>query len=104
MIDAASESSERGVEAVQDTNDEEKDSRDDQSNRRVKRSPRWRRLICRRYAWPVHFRVREETPNDLKLSDGGGWRDACAEGGKAEAEAGGVTAVAVRCSAWLGVI
>ena len=43
------------------------------------------------------------TPNDPKLSDGGGWRGPCMAGGKAAAEARGVTAVAVRCSAWLGV-
>ena len=41
------------------------------------------------------------TPNDPKLSDGGGWRDGCAgEGGGAAS----VTAGAVRCSAWLGVV
>ena len=40
------------------------------------------------------------SPNDRKLSDGGGWRDGCAgEGGGAAS----VTAAAVRCSAWLGV-
>jgi hypothetical protein len=40
------------------------------------------------------------SPNDPKLSDGGGWRDGCAgEGGGAAS----VTAGAVRCSAWLGV-
>jgi hypothetical protein len=40
-----------------------------------------------------------ESPNDPKLSDGGGWRDGCAgEGGGAAS----VTAGAVRCSAWLG--
>ena len=50
----------------------------------------------------VH-RTREETPNDPKLSDGGGWRGPCMVGGKAAAEARAVTAVAVRCSAWLGV-
>ena len=43
------------------------------------------------------------TPNDLKLSDGRGWRDRCMAGGKAAAEAAGVTAAPVRCSAWLGV-
>jgi len=42
-------------------------------------------------------------PNDPKLSDGGGWRGPCLAGGKAAAEARAVTAVAVRCSAWLGV-
>ena len=42
-------------------------------------------------------------PNDPKLSDGGGWRGPCMVGGKAAAEARAVTAVAVRCSAWLGV-
>jgi len=47
----------------------------------------------------VH-RTRVATPNDPKLSDGGGWRDGCAgEGGGAAS----VTAGAVRCSAWLGV-
>ena len=40
------------------------------------------------------------SPNDPKLSDGGGWRDGCAgEGGGAAS----VTAGAVRCSAWLAV-
>jgi len=43
------------------------------------------------------------TPNDPKLSDGGGWRGPCMAGGKAAAEARAVTAGAVRCSAWLGV-
>ena len=47
--------------------------------------------------------IREETPNDPKLSDGRGWRDRCMAGGKEAAEAAGVTAGAVRCSAWLGV-
>ena len=42
------------------------------------------------------------TPNDPKLSDGGGWRAGCMVGGKAAAEAASVTAGAVRCSAWLG--
>ena len=42
------------------------------------------------------------TPNDPKLSDGGGWRGPCMVGGKVAAEARAVTAVAVRCSAWLG--
>ena len=41
-------------------------------------------------------------PNDLKLSDGRGWRGPCMAGGKAAAEARAVTAGAVRCSAWLG--
>jgi hypothetical protein len=40
-------------------------------------------------------------PNDPKLSDGGGWRGPCMAGGKVAAEARAVTAVAVRCSAWL---
>ena len=43
------------------------------------------------------------TPNDPKLSDGGGWRGPCMAGGKVAAEARAVTAVAVRCSAWLAV-
>ena len=38
-------------------------------------------------------------PNDLKLSDGGSWRTCCAVG---LLGAACVTAVAVRCSAWLG--
>ena len=42
-------------------------------------------------------------PNDPKLSDGGGWRGPCMAGGKAAAEARAVTAMPVRCSAWLGV-
>ena len=46
---------------------------------------------------------RIERPNDPKLSDGGGWRGPCMAGGKVAAEARAVTAVAVRCSAWLGV-
>ena len=36
------------------------------------------------------------TPNDPKLSDGGGWRGPCMAGGKAAAETRAVTAVAVR--------
>ena len=50
---------------------------------------------------PLHT-TRVATPNDPKLSDGGGWRGPCMAGGKAAAEARAVTAVAVRCSAWLG--
>ncbi len=37
-----------------------------------------------------------ESPNDPKLSDGGGWRGPCMVGGKAAAEARAVTAGAVR--------
>ena len=40
-----------------------------------------------------------QSPNDPKLSDGGGRRDACAAGSSG---AGGVTTGAVRWSAWLG--
>jgi len=40
--------------------------------------------------------------NDPKLSDGRGGHDACMVGGKAVAEAGGMTNPPVRCSAWLG--
>ena len=47
--------------------------------------------------------IREETPNDPKLSDCGVRRGTCMVGGKAAAEAGAVTHGAVRCSAWLGV-
>ena len=50
-----------------------------------------------------NYRTGEATPNDPKLSDGGGWRGPCMVGGKAAAEARAVTAGAVRCSAWLGV-
>jgi hypothetical protein len=39
--------------------------------------------------------------NVPKLSDGGGWRRPCITGGKAAAETRAVTAVDVRCSAWL---
>ena len=49
------------------------------------------------------FTRRVATPNDPKLSDGGGWRAGCTAGGKAVAEAASVTAGAVRYSAWLGV-
>ena len=45
----------------------------------------------------------QKSPNDPKLSDRRGWRDRCTAGGKAAAEAAGVTAAPVRCSAWLGV-
>ena len=45
-------------------------------------------------------RRREETPNDLKLSDSGVRRDGCAVGLRGAA---GVTHGAVRWSAWLGV-
>jgi hypothetical protein len=34
----------------------------------------------------VIITVREETPNDLKLSDSGGRRDGCAVGGKVAPE------------------
>ena len=44
-----------------------------------------------------------DRPNDPKLSDGRGGHDACMVGGKAAAEAGGMTNPPVRCSAWLGV-
>ena len=47
--------------------------------------------------------MRSEAPNDLKLTDRGVRRDRCVVGGKAAAEAAGVTHGAVRCSAWLGV-
>ena len=40
-----------------------------------------------------------KSPNDPKLSDRGGWRECCAVGLLGAAL---VTAVAVRCSAWLG--
>ena len=50
----------------------------------------------------VHGRC-ARTANDPKLSDRRGWRDRCVVGGKAAAEAAGVTAAPVRCSAWLGV-
>ena len=48
--------------------------------------------------------VRVETPNDPKLSHGGGWRGLCRwveRWRRSVAQA--VTAVAVGCSAWLGV-
>ena len=45
---------------------------------------------------------RAQASNDPKLSDGGGGRGPCMAGGKAAVEARAVTAVAVRCSAWLG--
>ena len=41
-------------------------------------------------------------PNDPKLSDRGGWRGPCMVRERRRQEAGAVTAVAVRCSAWLG--
>ena len=44
-----------------------------------------------------------EWPNDPKLSDRGGWRAGCMVGERRRQEAASVTAVAVRCSAWLGV-
>jgi hypothetical protein len=48
----------------------------------------------------VSMKMRVKTPNDPKLSDRGGWRECCAVGLLGAAL---VTAVAVRCSAWLGV-
>ena len=51
----------------------------------------------------VGFQCARATPNDPKLSDRRGWRDRCVAGGKAAAEAAGVTAAPGRCSAWLGV-
>ena len=57
-----------------------------------------------RLGWESDVKVnRGVSPNDRKLSDRRGWRDRCAVGGKAAAEAAGVTAAPVRCSAWLGV-
>ena len=63
--------------------------------------------------------MREETPNDPKLSDGGAWRGSCEGGAQKKATdvgqrhdragrvqarlAATVTRGAVRCSAWLGV-
>ena len=63
--------------------------------------------------------MREETPNDPKLSDGGAWRGSCERRAQNEATdvgqshertrrarariAATVTRGAVRCSAWLGV-
>ena len=47
--------------------------------------------------------MRVATPNDPKLSDGGGWRAGCTVGARRRPEAASVTAGAVRCSAWLGV-
>ncbi len=44
------------------------------------------------------------SPNDPKLSDGGGWRDGCTVGERRRLEAGAVTHGAVRCSAWFGDI
>ena len=64
---------------------------------------RWRSSFTLFGDWlaSVH-RTREEAPNDPKLSDRGGWRGmrrwVCGS------VAHTVTAVAVRCSAWLGVI
>ena len=67
---------------------------------------------CVRIRWHVSFGVShcwchsrnsgQRTPNDPKLSDGGGWRDGCAVGERGRPEAASVTAGAVRCSAWLG--
>ena len=50
----------------------------------------------------MNKRDNAQAPNDPKLSEGRGWRGPCMAGGKAAAEARAVTAVAVRCSAWLG--
>ena len=49
--------------------------------------------------------LRVATPNDPKLSHGGGWRGLCrwVERWRRSA-AQAVTAVAVGCSAWLGVV
>ena len=47
----------------------------------------------------LHYRKREETPNDPKLSEPRGWRDRCVAGGeRGGPEAAGVTAARVRCS------
>ena len=63
---------------------------------------RWPRMLAVGSCSFIHGMTRA-TPNDPKLSDGGGWRGPCMAGGKAAAEARAVTAGAVRCSAWLGV-
>ena len=52
---------------------------------------------------PIEDQINLATPNDPKLSDGGGWRAGCTVGGKAAAEAAAVTCTPVGCSAWLGV-
>ena len=63
-----------------------------------------RRVMACRIGYLAWFvGKRSESPNDPKLSDGGGWRAGCMVGGKAAAEAASVTAGAVRCSAWLAV-
>ena len=54
--------------------------------------------------WDCHSWKTRATPNDPKLSDGGGWRAGCMAGGKAAAEAASVTCAPVGCSAWLGVV
>ena len=58
---------------------------------------------CQRALEALKNWIREEWPNDPKLSDRGVRRGTCMVGGKAVAEAGAVTHGAVRCSAWLGV-
>ena len=58
---------------------------------------------CEKNKFSVRSHERVATPNDPKLSDGGGWRAGCMAGGKAVVEAASVTAGAVRCSAWLAV-
>jgi hypothetical protein len=63
----------------------------------------WHRRIVSGMSMKARSLIGARTPNDPKLSDGRLGRDACAVGGKAAAEAGGVTETPVRCSAWLGV-
>ena len=63
---------------------------------------KWRQLVWGEVSHPITERV-WKSPNENKISDGGGWRGPCMADGKAAAEARAVTAGAVRCSAWLGV-
>ena len=46
-------------------------------------------------------RMREEAPNDPKLSDSRSWRAGCVAGERRRQEAASMTAERVRCSAWL---
>ena len=64
---------------------------------------KWHVSLGVSHCWCYSRNSVQRTPNDLKLSDRRLGRDACAAGGKAAAEAGGVTETPVRSSAWLGV-
>ena len=51
---------------------------------------------CKSFGWEIAFHgTCTKSPNDPKLSDGGGWRGPCMAGGKAAVEAGAVRSAGI---------